>query len=119
MDDSTDIVHKSQCSIIIRYVIPGGKLVERFLGFYDVSSSRTADTLFHVGASVMSGELNCLQAKIKEVLPQAVFVHCMAHRLNLVLQQSCNSISKYRIFFATVNGLPSFFHSSAFFPQFC
>ena len=48
VDDSTDIVHKSQCSIIIRYVIPEGKLVERFLGFYDVSSSRTADTLFHV-----------------------------------------------------------------------
>ena len=79
--------------------------MERFLGFYDVSSSWTADTLFHVvsrslkksdykskliaqcfdGASVMSRELNGLQAKIKEVVPQAVFVHCMAHRLNLVL----------------------------------
>lgn len=132
VDDSTDIAQKSQCSIIIRYVNHGGKLVERFLGFYDVSSSRTAETLFCLvskciqnfdykskligqcfdGASVMSGQLNGLQAKIKEQAPQAVFVHCLAHRMNLVLQQSCNSISKCRIFFANISGLPTFFHHS-------
>nr|CAH7712282.1 unnamed protein product [Callosobruchus chinensis] len=60
----------------------------------------------------MSGHLNGLQAKIKEQAPQAVFVHCLAHRLNLVLQQSCNSISNCRIFFAHINGLPTFFHHS-------
>ncbi|KAJ8980089.1 hypothetical protein NQ317_017106 [Molorchus minor] len=83
VDDSTDIVQKSQCSIIIRYVNSGGKLVERFLGFYDVSASRTAEALFNLisnclekfnykskligqcfdGASVMTEELNGLQAK--------------------------------------------------------
>nr|CAI5829018.1 unnamed protein product [Callosobruchus analis] len=132
VDDSTDIGQKSQCSIIIRYVSLGGKLVERFLGFYDVSCSRTAETLFSLvssclevfdyktklvgqcfdGASVMAGHLNGLQAKIKEQAPQAVFVHCLAHRLNLVLQQSCNSISNCRIFFAHINGLPTFFRHS-------
>lgn len=49
------------------------------------------------GASVMSGHLNGLQVRIKEVAPQAVFVHCLAHRLNLVLQQSVGKISKCRI----------------------
>lgn len=109
VDDTTDIVKKSQCSMIIRFVNSAGKLTELFLGFYNVSSSRTADALFNVvtqclekynyrtklvgqcidGASVMSGQLNGLQAKIKEVAPQAVFIHCLAHRLNLVLQQGC------------------------------
>ncbi|CAH1962682.1 unnamed protein product [Acanthoscelides obtectus] len=132
VDDSTDIAHKSQCSIIIRYVNLEGKLVERFLGFHDVSCSRTSEALFNLvtrclqnfdyktklvgqcfdGASVMSGQLNGLQAKIKEQAPQAVFVHCLAHRMNLVLQQSCNSITKCRIFFATISGLPTFFHHS-------
>ncbi|XP_023311335.1 zinc finger MYM-type protein 1-like [Anoplophora glabripennis] len=133
VDDSTDIVQKPQCNIIIRYVNRAGKLVERFLGFFNVSSDRTADALFNlvtkriekydyrsklVGqcfdwASVMAGQVNDLQSKMKNEAPQAVFVHCAAHRLNLVLQQSCNNILKCRIFFANVTGFPSFFHHFA------
>lgn len=133
VDDTTDISQKSQCSIILRYVTLKGILVERFLGFYDVSSDRTAEALFGLldsiltkfnykyklvaqcydGASVMSGHLNGLQAKIKETAPQAVFVHCLAHRLNLVLKQSVTKISKCRIFFASIGGMPSFFRHSA------
>ncbi|CAH1108229.1 unnamed protein product [Psylliodes chrysocephalus] len=129
VDDSTDIVQKSQYSTIIRYVNSQGKLVERFLVFHDVSCERTAEALFTLvtsclekydsksklvgqcydGASVMSEQLDGLQSKIKKVTPEAVFVQCLAHRLNLVLSQSYNSISKCRIFFANVNGLPSFF----------
>lgn len=98
-----------------------------------MSSDRTADALFNVvtkriekyeyrsklvgqcfdGASVMAGQVNGLQSKIKNEAPQAVFVHCAAHRLNLVLQQSCNSISECRVFFANVTGFSSFFHHSA------
>jgi len=40
------------------------------------------------GASVMSGRENGVQMKIREVHPTAVYVHCMAHRLNLVVVQS-------------------------------
>nr|CAI5842977.1 unnamed protein product [Callosobruchus analis] len=57
----------------------------------------------------MSGHLNGLQAKIKERAPQAVFVHCLAHRLNLVLQLSCNSISNCRIFLHISMGNRLFF----------
>nr|CAI5829257.1 unnamed protein product [Callosobruchus analis] len=132
VDDPTYIGQKSQCSIIVRYVNNGGKLVERFLGFYDVSSSRTEVTLFNLvsscleifeyktkligqcfdGARVMSGDLNGLQANINDQAPQAVFVDCPVHRLNLVLQQSCNSISNCGHFFAHSNGLPTLFHHS-------
>lgn len=61
----------------------------------------------------MSGHLNRLHQKIKEHARQAVFVHCLVHRLNLVLQQSFKKISKCRIFFASITVIPSFFHSSA------
>jgi len=33
----------------------------------------------------MSGRLNGVQAKIKELYPSAMYTHCMAHRLNLVV----------------------------------
>lgn len=133
VDDTTDITQTSQCSVIIRLVDSQGKLVEIFLGFHDVSAGKTADNLFTMlhsilerfdyenkligqcydGASVMSGQLNGLQKKFKEKAPQAVFVHCLAHRLNLVLQQSFKKISKCRIFFSSLSGMPSFFHNSA------
>ena len=110
-----------------------GLVVERFLGFYDVSEDRSSESLFNLldnildkfdykkkivgqcydGASVMAGHLNGLQKKIKDKAPQALFVHCLAHRLNLVLQQSFTNISKCRIFFCSIGGIPQFFHKSA------
>lgn len=130
-DDTTDITERSQCAITIRYVIKGC-LHERFLGFFDVSENRTADALYNLlesvlepynfrerlvaqcydGASVMSGELNGLQAKIKSSAPLALFTHCCAHRLNLVLQQGTKQIDKSRIFFCTLLGIPTYFHNS-------
>jgi hypothetical protein len=64
------------------------------------------------GASVLAGELNGLQAKVKSMCPLALFTHCCAHRLNLVLQQGTNCISKCRIYFATLLVIPAFFHQS-------
>lgn len=131
-DDTTDITEKSQCTLTIRYVNSNGELKERFLGFHDVSDDRTANALFALlsnilepfdfknklvaqcydGASVMSGELNGLQRKIKSVAPAALFTHCAAHRLNLVLQQGSSGIPKVRIFFATILSIPAFFNQS-------
>jgi hypothetical protein len=93
------------------------RIVERFLGFYDVSQGRTAEELFNFltesfqkfdlknklvaqtydGAAVMAGQLNGLQSKIKSVAPQALLIHCYAHVLNLVLSKSCNSIKRTKI----------------------
>jgi hypothetical protein len=56
------------------------------------------------GASVMAG--------VKSMCPLALFTHCCAHRLNLVLQQGTNCISKCRIYFATLLVIPAFFHQS-------
>jgi hypothetical protein len=128
VEDISDVVQSPQCSVSVRYVNSWGKLVERFLGFH-AGSNRTANAMFELvlkcvekwhcksklvgqsfdGASVVPTQLDTLQAKIKDVAPQALLVHCLAHPLNSVLQQSCNSVSTCRVFFATVSGLPTFF----------
>jgi hypothetical protein len=60
----------------------------------------------------MAGELNGLQKKIKSVAPQALFTHCYAHKLNLVLQDSYKQIRECRIFFSNVSGFSEFFTKS-------
>ncbi|KAE9523127.1 hypothetical protein AGLY_016468, partial [Aphis glycines] len=132
IDDTTDITQKTQCSIILRFVNKNSELVERFLGFHNVSDDHTAEGLFNLissvlnefdiekklvgqcydGASVMAGHLTGLQARVKDVAPNAIFTHCLAHRLNLVLQNGCNMSSKCRIFFANLTGISAFFHNS-------
>ena len=33
----------------------------------------------------MSGRCSGVQQRIREIVPQAVYVHCLAHRLNFVI----------------------------------
>ena len=41
----------------------------------------------------MSGACSGVQARIREIAPCAIYTHCCAHRLNLVLVDCCRSIS--------------------------
>lgn len=95
VDESTDNTKKAQLSTVLRYVREDGEIQERFIGFIDVSENRTANFLFeHIlqtltqyncinkliaqtydGAAVMSGEHNGVQKKIKDICPNALFVH--------------------------------------------
>ena len=129
IDEATDVSTKEQLSIIIR-LDSNGDIVERLLRFVDVSADRTAASISRVvksilephsdiinnklimqtydGASVMSGHLNGVQALIRQEYPFAYFVHCAAHRLNLVLCQAVSSISPVKIFFTNVGAFSSF-----------
>lgn len=99
-------------SVCVRYTIDL-KVVERFLGFIDVSENQNAESLYrkifdyliennlekyHIvaqsydGANVMSGKFNGVQAKIKNKFPFAIYTHCMAHRMNLVVIDMCKII---------------------------
>lgn len=131
MDETTDVVSKSQLSIIFRYMTYEG-VQERFLGFIDVSQDRSAKCLaghtFNIlqeyncenkliaqtydGAAVMSGQHNGLQALVRSKCKNAMFVHCYAHKLNLILKQSVDHIKECKIFFLTLSGLSSFFSKS-------
>jgi len=55
---------------------------------------------------------NGVQAKVKEHAPDAIFIHCYAHRLNLVLSQTASSNAKCNVFFSTLGGLSTFFTTS-------
>ena len=106
VDETTNVTRKAQISVIFGYVCKASYIVKKaFLGFDDVSDDRRASatvqyvlgilqkfisveklaTQTYDGASVMSSELNGVQAKIKEDVPEAMFLHCYAHKLNLML----------------------------------
>jgi len=83
-------------SVCVRYTVDLN-VVERFLGFVDVSENQNAESLcakifefltenqldkYHIvaqsydGASVMSGKFNGVQSKVKNKFPYAVYTHC-------------------------------------------
>ncbi|CAI6372425.1 unnamed protein product [Macrosiphum euphorbiae] len=107
MCDEAWCYKEEQLSICVRYTVKL-QAYERFLGFVNVSSGQDADHIVssiisyfesnkvdlktlsiiaqsYDGASVMSGCLGGVQAKIKQLYPCAIYTHCMAHRLNLVV----------------------------------
>lgn len=132
VDETTDVSNTAQMSYVLRYTTDGG-VKERFFQYGDVSGDKRADAIAgHVwqfledcactnkviaqcydGAAVMASGLNGVQAKIKEKIPQALFVHCYAHSLNLVMSQSAAKIKQCKVFFSHLNGLAAFFSKSA------
>ncbi|XP_060847136.1 zinc finger MYM-type protein 1-like [Rhopalosiphum padi] len=121
--------HKQeQLSICVRYP-HGMDIYERFLGFVDVSEKQTADALVlklveflnaskldkipiigqaYDGANVMSGHIGGVQAKLKIVHPPAkcaVYVHCMAHKINLVVIDMCKHLKDARNLFNALEAL--------------
>jgi len=92
-------------------------ICERFLRFVDVSEKQTADALVlklfeflntskldkipiigqeqYDGVNVMSGHIGGIQAKLKIVhspAKYAVYVHCMAQKINLVVIDMCKRL---------------------------
>ncbi|XP_030762931.1 zinc finger MYM-type protein 1-like [Sitophilus oryzae] len=132
-DETTDVSSKLQTVLVFRY-IKGSTAVERFWGFF-TSAQQTADSLSSLilnelqplvgqnpnkmiaqsydGAAVMSGRHGGVQAKIKAKYPLAHFVHCYAHKLNLIMTQAASQNSDVRIFFGNLSEIPIFFSNSS------
>ena len=103
-DESCDISGKEQLSIVLRYT-KDDKVNESFTGFVAISSvsaeSISAAILAYLsrigvdlrklvgqgydGASTMAGYVSGVQKRIRKKYPRAIFVHCAAHCLNLVI----------------------------------
>lgn len=122
IDSTQDINRKEQLSLSCRFVNTLGVPEERFLSFVTIPDG-TAETYFNTvtdqlkkididlkycrgqgydGASVMSGHLNGLQTKIKNIVPEAVYVHCCAHNLNLALVDAASCSAEVKLFFGTL-----------------
>lgn len=64
------------------------------------------------GASVMLGKRGGVIRKIKEVIPSALGIHCVAHKLELAVLNANKSGSKMRKFEDTLKGIFNFYHYS-------
>lgn len=133
-DETQDISRHEQLALCLRYVdCSSGKAVirEDFLEFVhveDVTAPALASTIIqrlksfgldlenlvgqgYDGAAVMSGRFRGVRRIIMDKYPRALFVHCAAHTLNLVLAHSCE-IPMIRNCIGTIKSIINFFRQS-------
>ncbi|KAL4141563.1 hypothetical protein QTP88_004184 [Uroleucon formosanum] len=110
-DETADISGIEQVSLCVRYIeLNTLTLTEEFLQFVPTSDMTGkgianlileslkqfgVDTKYlrgqgYDGAAAMSGKYNGVQAHIREIYPNAIYVHCSAHSLNLGVSKSCS-----------------------------
>lgn len=116
VDETSDISVQEQVTFCIRTVNENFDICEDFLGFYAAPNTE-AKTLFDIvkdilarfglsldnlrgqcydGAAQMKGRFKGLQTRIKEIQPQALYVHCAAHSLSLAVEDSLRQLSCMR-----------------------
>eukprot|EP00102_Acyrthosiphon_pisum_P019856 XP_016657066.1 PREDICTED: zinc finger MYM-type protein 1-like [Acyrthosiphon pisum] len=129
MVDEARSYKEEQLSICIRYV-NGLDVCERFLTFIDVSSSQKAIDIVaailmfleqsnmkdvkviaqsYDGASVMSGQHGGVQTLMKEHYPYVIYIHCVAHRLNLIVVDTYTNIINARNMFNVLESIYTHF----------
>ena len=119
-DETKDCGKKEQ---VLHYVnVEAAELFEHFLTYVQATSldvgSLSVDALRtngldpqsnvsqgYDGASVKSGRCTGVQQRICEVVPHATYVHCYAHRLNLVLVDSMRIVPEASEFFSLMEVL--------------
>ena len=132
VDSTIDISRTDQFSLSLRYVTENGDAVERFIQFSELPGASAEDffnTLLSAitnlglsitmcygqsydGASTMSGEISGLQRRVRDIAPHAIFTHCCAHNLNLILMDAVTSNIQTQLFFGTLECLYTFFTGS-------
>ena len=133
-DECRDIGRTEQMSVCVRYICREDHCVkERFVGFVDVhqldAHSLAGELVHHLGklglnlkqcisqcydgASVMSGHISGVQSIIRQIVGQACpYIHCYAHRLNLVLVNTARGIQEVNNFFGLMEAIYRFFSVS-------
>ncbi len=115
-DEATDVAHNEVMCISLRWVDAHYDIHEDVLGLVQLPDTKSK-TLFSVikdvlircslsismcrgqgydGASNMSGIRNGVQALVKKECDRALYVHCLAHSLNLCVQQVSKSVDLIR-----------------------
>ncbi|XP_065323035.1 uncharacterized protein LOC135930181 [Gordionus sp. m RMFG-2023] len=113
-----DVSSYEQFSICVRYVDKTKTPKESFISFQkveDLDAESLTKTLIttlnnnsinaicvaqaYDGASVMKGHLAGVQERYRQNHKMAIYVHCYAHKLNLVLISACKSIPQSIKFF--------------------
>jgi hypothetical protein len=131
-DETTDVSSKFQMSIVLRYV-KNANPVERFWGFLcpsDPDAQALTDGILSVidplidhnfdklvaqsydGAAAVGAKDKKIQANIKAKYPNAHFVHCYAHQLDVIMAQASSQCNQVRLFFSNIQDVPDFFSNS-------
>ena len=126
LDESKDVSRKEQLSLCIRYTsLPDCNVHEDFLTFkymINVDAKSLCEAIVSIltslglnecliiaqcydGASVMSGDVSGVQARFREIHKNAVYIHCHAHRLNLVIVDAARHVQSASEFFSVVEML--------------
>jgi len=126
VDESKDVSRKEQLSLCIRWTsLPDFDVHEDFLTFrhmINVDAKSLCEAIVSIltslglnqciiiaqcydGASVMSGDVSGVQARFKQIHKNAVYVHCHAHRLNLVIVDAARHVQSASEFFSVVEVL--------------
>lgn len=137
LDGTPDTSHKDQTSQVIRYVVVDGtkvSIVESFIDFLETDGKNAEDLTNMIlqklesdgldvqdcrgqaydNAAVMAGHLSGVQKRIREVNPNARFVSCTNHSLNLAALHAASSSTNSLTFFGTVDRIFVFFSSSTY-----
>jgi hypothetical protein len=132
VDETKDVSHKEQISFVLRY-FAHKQVHESFIDFKpaDGLNAQSLSALIvrtltsygldirsclvgqgYDGASVMSGVNNGVQQIVRQSAPSAAYVHCYAHRLNLILVDACKHVQEASDFFALLQRLYVFTSNS-------
>lgn len=57
------------------------------------------------GTNVMSGHISGVQTRVCEKYPEFIYLHCLAHKLNLVLISTCKNVQGAINFFNMLEAL--------------
>lgn len=115
-DEATDVAHNEVMCISVRWVDTHYDIHEDVLGLVQLPDTKS-ETLFSVikdvlirctlplcmcrgqaydGAANMSGIRNGVQALMKKECDRALYVHCLAHSLNLCVQEVSKNVDLIR-----------------------
>uniref|UniRef100_H3ADI1 DUF4371 domain-containing protein n=1 Tax=Latimeria chalumnae TaxID=7897 RepID=H3ADI1_LATCH len=132
MDETADISVREQVSVCFHIVNKDLDTEDIFFGFYSTSDTTSQalytllkDVLFRFdfplekcrgqcydGAASVAGCWQGLQALVQEDEPQAVYVHCLAHTVNLVVQHVAQNIAACWNFLTLIHELISLVKNS-------
>lgn len=132
-DEAADVSNKENLSIVIRFVDKSHTIREEFVGFHlceeGTSGQAIKDLIVNAvttdlglsmddcrgqcydGAGNMAGRLNGASTLIRREHEKAIYVHCMSHRLNLCIADTC-SLQLVKDMMTIVRKLSEFFNNS-------
>lgn len=129
IDTTTDVAKLEQMCFVVRYINEEGQIQERLialhttldasgLGMFNVFLSVTEKYQInwktqlcaqaYDGAASMQGQYSGLRTRIQQENPNALYIWCFAHQLNLVIVDMCDCSTETKVFLGDVQSVNDF-----------